>query len=250
MSTQKLIVFAVGILSLFAVDAAAQPRWGRDEMPRAGACFYEDRNFTGRYFCVSPGQDVPQMPHDMRDRISSMRVVGPSEVTVFKDDNMRGRSAHFVGDVADLRRDGWNDQISSLVVTQAGRFGGYGTSGRVYGDGDRDRDEGYRDDGYRNRDAWDGGRVPVWNNEAIPREGACFYEDRDFQGRYFCVPRGAAYTSLPNGLNDRISSIRVFGSGVRIWKDRDFHGKSRNINHDERDLHGDWKDVISSVQVR
>ena len=253
MSTHKLIVFAVGIFSLFrAVDATAQPRWGREQMPQVGACFYEDKNFEGRYFCVSPGQDVRQMPHDMRDRISSIRVVGPNEVTVFKDDNMHGRAAHFVGDIPDLKREDWNDQISSLVVTSADRYGAYGTSGRVYGDRD-DRD--YRDYGDRDRDsdhnrAWDAGRLPVWGSEAIPREGACFYEDRDFHGRYFCVPRGAAYTSLPEGFNDRISSIRVFGSGVRIWKDRDFHGKSRNINHDERDLHGDWRDVISSVQVR
>ena len=254
MSTHKLIAFAVGIFSLLpAVDAAAQPRWGREQVPQAGACFYEDKNFEGRYFCVGPGDDLRQVPSDMRHRISSMRVVGPNEVTVFKDDNMRGRSARFAGDIPDLRREGWNDQISSIVVTGAGRFGAYGTSGRdepAYGDrDDRDRDR----DGDRDRDrnrAWDAGRLPVWGSEAIPREGACFYEDRDFHGRYFCVPRGAAYTSLPSGFNDRISSIRVFGSGVRIWKDRDFHGKSRNINHDERDLHGDWRDVISSVQVR
>jgi peptidase inhibitor family I36 len=246
MSTRNLIVFAVGIISLCGVgNASAQPRWGREQVPQAGACFYENKNFDGRYFCVAAGEDLRQVPNDMRHRISSVRVVGPHEVTVFKDDGMRGRSAHFVGDVPDLGREGWNDQISSIVVTTARRDGVYGTSGRdypAYGD---------RDDRYREGDrAWDAGRLPVWGNEAVPRQGACFYEDRDFHGRYFCVPRGAAYTSLPSGFNDRISSVRVFGSGVRIWRDRDFHGKSRNINHDERDLHGDWRDVISSVQVR
>jgi hypothetical protein len=64
------------------------------------------------------------------------------------------------------------------------------------------------------------------------------------------VPRGAAYTSLPSGFNDHIASIRVYGAGVHIYKDRDFHGKSRAISHDERDLHGDWRDVISSVRVQ
>jgi hypothetical protein len=246
MSTRNLIVFAVGIMSLCgAGNASAQPRWGRQQVPQAAACFYEDKNFEGRYFCVAPGDDLRQLPADMRDRISSMRVVGDHEVTVYRDNDMRGRSAHFVGDVADLRREGWNDQISSIVVSRPGSFGAYGTSG-VYGRDDRSGD---RDDRNRNR-AWDAGRVPVWGSAAIPREGACFYEDRDFHGRYFCVPRGAAYTSLPSGFNDRISSVRVFGSGVHIWRDRDFHGKSRNINHDERDLRGDWRDVISSVQVR
>lgn len=261
MSTRTFIVYAVGIFSLFrAVDASAQPRWGREQVPQAGACFYEDKNFEGRYFCVAPGEDLRQVPGDMRHRISSIRVVGSNEVTVFKDDNMRGRSAHFVGDIPDLRREDWNDQIASIVVTGAGRYGAYGTSGyerdRAYGDRDdrdRDADDRYRDRDDRTRDrsgAWDAGRLPVWGGEAVPRQGACFYEDRDFHGRYFCVPRGAAYTSVPEGFNDRISSIRVFGADVRIWKDRDFHGKSRKISHDERDLHGDWHDVISSVQVR
>jgi Peptidase inhibitor family I36 len=247
MSTRNIVIAMIGALSLFrAADATAQPRWGREQVPQAGACFYENANYEGRYFCIAPGEDLRQVPDDMRNRISSMRVVGQHEVTVFRDNDMRGRSAHFVGDVPDLRREGWNDQISSIVISRPGNYGAYGTSGR-------DRDDRYVDRDDRRRDAdraWDAGRVPVWGNAALPREGACFYEDRDFHGRYFCVPRGAAYTSLPSGFNDRISSIRVFGSGVRIWRDRDFRGRSRNINHNERDLHGDWRDVISSIQVR
>jgi len=208
MTTRTFVVIVSGLLSLGqAASASAQVRWGHDRVPQSGACFYEDRNFEGRYFCVGPGEDLPQLPNDMRDRISSMRVVGGNEVTVYQDRDMRGHSAHFVGDVPDLRREGWNDQISSIVVSMPGRSGAYGTSG-VFGDrdrhGDRDRD---RD----RHGAWDAGRLPVWGAEAIPREGACFYEDRDFQGRSFCVPRGAAYTSLPEGFNDKISSIRVFG---------------------------------------
>jgi hypothetical protein len=214
---------AIGMLSLFrAADAAAQPRWGYEHMPRAGACFYEDKDFHGRYFCVTPGQDLRRMPNGMGDRISSMRVVGPLEVTVFRDNDMHGRSAHFISDVRDLRRDGWNDQISSLVVSEHGNAS-HGT--------------------------WQGDRVPVWGRESLPREGACFYEGPNFSGQYFCVPRGATYTSLPRGFNDRIVSIRVFGSGVRIYQNSDFHGRAREINHDVANLHGEWRDTISSVRV-
>ena len=251
MATRTFAVIVVGLLSLGrAGTASAQVRWGHERMPQTGACFYEDRNFEGRYFCIAPGEDLSRLPKDMRDRISSLRVVGADEVTVFKDNDMRGRSARFVGDVPDLRREGWNDQISSIAVSRPGRFGAYGTSGRYGDDRDRDRDRDGDRDRNRGYGVWNNGRIPIWGNEAVPREGACFYEDRDFQGRYFCVPRGAAYTSLPSGLNDRISSIRVFDSNVRIWKDRDFHGKSRQLKHDVADLHGSWKDVISSVQVR
>ena len=58
-------------------------------------------------------------------------------------------------------------------------------------------------------------RAPVWGNARVPQEGACFYQDRDFRGQYFCVPRGGTYTSLPRGFNDRISSVRVFNGALR-----------------------------------
>ena len=176
------------------------------------------------------------MPSGMGDRVSSIRLLGASEVTVFRDNDMRGRSVRFTHDVSDLRHDGWNDQISSIAV--------YGNGYRGNGRGRRDRDS--RDDyGYNgwNPDA------PIWGREALPREGACFYEDAGYRGRYFCVPRGGSYTSLPGGFNDRITSIRVIGSSVRIYQDRNFHGRSTEVRRDNGNLRGDWRDTISSIRV-
>jgi hypothetical protein len=244
--TTKSLVFLIGVLSLAgAVDAAAQPRWGRERMPQTGACFYEDNNFHGRYFCVRQGEDLRSVPNGMGDRISSVRLLGASEVTVFRDSDMRGRSARFISDERDLRRDGLNDQISSIVVSSRGDYSGYypgnAGRGRGYGHGRQDR----------NADAnvWRSDHAPVWGREALPSEGACFYEDADFRGQYFCVPRGGTYTSLPRGFNDRISSIRILGSGVRIYQDREFHGRSRNIDRDVANLRGDWRDTVSSIRV-
>lgn len=248
MTKRHLIVIALGVLSLCgAANASAQPRWGRERMPAAGACFYTDSNFRGEYFCVRPGEDLRSLPRGMGDRISSVRLLGASEVTVFRDNDMRGRSARFTRDIRDLRRDGWNDQISSIVI-----------GGRGYGRG-RDRDDRYGDDrGGDNRGdnrggdilgGWRSDRAPVWGREALPREGACFYEDAGFRGRYFCVPRGATYTSLPGGFNDRISSVRVFGAGVRIYQDRDFRGRSTELRGDTGNLRGSWRDTISSIRV-
>jgi len=236
MTTRKFVILTLALLGVSgaAADASAQARWGRERMPQNGACFFEDRNFEGRYFCVRPGEDLRSLPSGMSDRISSVRLLGASAVTVFKDNDMRGRSARFSGDVSDLRRDGWNDQISSLAVT------GYGSVGNGRG-----RDGGYRnDDGSRwNSDA------PVWGRQPYPREGACFFEDANYRGDYFCVARGRTYTSLPRGFNDRISSIRVFGAGVRIYRDRDFHGRSTEVRRDVSNLRGDWRDEVSSIRV-
>ena len=115
-----------------------------------------------------------------------------------------------------------------------------GNRGRARGRGNRGRDSG----------GWGSERTPVWGrNEQVPREGACFYEDVNFKGQYFCVPRGATYTALPCGFNDKISSIRVFGSEVRVFQDRDFRGRSREIRSDLPNLRGDWKDDVSSIRV-
>jgi hypothetical protein len=156
----------------------------------------------------------------MGDRISSIRLMGASEVTVFRDAGMRGRSARFMDDVRDLKQEGWNDQISSIDVAPR-RFSG----------------------------PWRSDRSPVWGREQTPSEGACFYENTDFRGQYFCAPRGATFTALPKGFNDRISSIRVFGGEVRLFEDRKFHGKSTEIRSDVPNLRGKWSDKVSSIRV-
>jgi hypothetical protein len=221
MFNRKLVVGAIALFCLFRAEAAsAQPRWGRERVPQAGACFYEDTNFRGRYFCVRPGDRLDSLPAGMGDKISSMRLLGPAEVTVFRDKEWRGRSGRFIGDVRNLKREGWNDQISSVDVRG-------GAIAR-----------------------WRNDRAPVWGrNEPMPREGACFYEDTGFKGQYFCAPRGATYTALPRGFNDKISSIRVFGSEVRLFQNRNFDGRSTEIRTDVPNLRGTWADNVSSIRV-
>lgn len=260
----------VGVLGLLCLlgsagAASAQPRWGREQMPNQGVCFYEDSNFHGRYFCLRPGDRLTAVPNGMGDKISSVRVRGNTEVTVFRDSDLRGRSARFIGDVRDLKREGWNDQISSVEVGSGrdySNYGTYGTSGNygergrepAYGDRDdrardRDRDRNRNGNGYGDRGGWMSDRAPVWGNMQNQQEGACFYQDRDFRGQSFCVPRGGTYTSLPSGFNDKISSIRVFGGAVRIFQDSNFRGRSTEITSDVPDLRGDWRDKISSIRV-
>jgi hypothetical protein len=229
------VAVLMGLSALcLAQSAFAQPRWGRERMPNQGACFYEDADFRGRYFCVRPGDRLSSIPTGMGDKISSVRVLGSSEVTVFRDSNMRGRSARFISDVRNLKSEGWNDQISSMDVANGRDYGGFGGNGRAR----------------NNNRGWRGDQAPVWGRtEQMPREGACFYEDANFRGQYFCAPRGATYTALPRGFNDKISSVRVFGSEVRIFQDNNFHGRSAEIRSDTPNLRGNWRDNVSSIRV-
>ena len=90
-----------------------------------------------------------------------------------------------------------------------------------------------------------------WGREATPRSGVCFYEDINFQGRYFCTPVGFAIEGVPSGMNDRVSSARVFGNAVAtVFRDPNFRGQAKVIDYDVRDLRGmGFNDRVSSYSV-
>ena len=207
----RATVLAVAALLVGSADAGAQI-WGRNATPQNGVCFYENINYSGPYFCTNANANNPLV--EMNDRISSIRVFGNAEVTVYQDRDFEGRSRTFASDMNDLRRDGWNDAISSVRVRP--------------GAASADR----------------------WGRPAVPANGACFYEDTNFRGQSFCVPRGATYSALPRGFNDRISSVRVFGNGeVVLFQNDNFRGRSEVVRGDVRDLRGNWQDNVSSLRV-
>ena len=117
--------------------------WGRDDFPRDGVCFFKDADFRGDYFCVRTGDSYSTLPRGMNDEISSIRVFGRAEVTVFKDVRFEGRSLHFVRDIRDLKDEGWNDTVSSVDVRSPGRGPGgpgSGYTGSGYSRGSQDPD--------------------------------------------------------------------------------------------------------------
>jgi len=200
--------------------------WGRPDVPRSGACFYENPNFQGRYFCAAPGDSTEMVPPGMNDRVSSIRIFGDAEVTAYKDEGFRGEDRRFDLDINDLRAAGFNDRISSFRVDDR--------EGRPFRRGE-------------------GGGPPdlIWGRPDVPRSGACFYENPGFQGRYFCAALGELRTSVPEGMNDRISSIRIFGAvEVEAYKDDDFHGEARRFGRDIDDLRAaGFNDRISSFRI-
>jgi hypothetical protein len=89
-----------------------------------------------------------------------------------------------------------------------------------------------------------------WGRPTAPRDGACFYRDANYQGDYFCVRAGESIDSVPNDMNDQISSIRTFGNvEVTVYQNRGFGGRSARFG-DVRNLQEEgWNDRLSSVQV-
>lgn len=98
-----------------------------------------------------------------------------------------------------------------------------------------------------------------WHGGNWGSGGACFYTNRNFGGRFFCMRRGDAQPSL-GGYGGNISSIRVFGGArVEIFNDRNFSGPRDTIRGDVPDLRGfrvtqmpnhTWNNRISSLRIR
>jgi hypothetical protein len=137
MLDRKIMLIAYVAVVAASPTVSAQ-RWGRETLPQAGVCFYKDPNFRGEYFCVRDGDALSAVPNDMNDKISSIRIFGGTEVTVFRDVRFSGRSARFAGDVRNLKDEGWNDLISSLRVRP-------GSNARPTQDVDRIIRRAYRD---------------------------------------------------------------------------------------------------------
>jgi len=132
MNKRTLVMLVSG--TLLAASPLFAQRWGREDAPRDGACFYQDASFRGDYFCVPAGERVRSMPPGMNDRISSIKIFGRADVTVYQDVYYEGRSRRFWDDVLNLTSLGWNDKISSVEVRS------------VRHDGDRDDRRHYSGD--------------------------------------------------------------------------------------------------------
>ena len=117
---RRTSILVACIAATASVTVFAQ-RWGHERIPASGACFYEDEDFKGDYFCVTGGAELALLSEDTNDKISSIRVIGGVEVTVFADARFGGASTRFAGDVRNLQTEGWDDKISSLRVGAPGR---------------------------------------------------------------------------------------------------------------------------------
>ena len=117
------VLLLTGVVLALPAASFAQ-RWGRERFPDAGACFFRDADFRGEYFCIRAGDEVPRMPDDMNDQISSVRIFGRAEVVVYRDIRFNGGSLRLDHSASDLRDENWNDRISSMRVQRIEQRGG------------------------------------------------------------------------------------------------------------------------------
>jgi hypothetical protein len=116
MASRTTIAWAGGFALLVSVHAAAAQ--GSGSFPREGACFYQDTDYRGRYFCVGAGEQIDTLPSGANDRVSSIRVLGRADVRVYRDTRFRGESRRLDSSVPDLDDERFDDAISSLRVEE------------------------------------------------------------------------------------------------------------------------------------
>ena len=197
-------------ISTVSVQYSQTGGWRSGAEPQYGACFYMDADYRGEKFCAASGESQPNVGERYNDRISSIRIYGGAEVTVYSDDNFSGASRTLRQDAPNLGD--WNDRITSFKITGGG-YGG-GISGTE------------------------------------PLNGACFYLDVDFRGDSFCINTGDSLRNVGSRFNDKISSIRVFGRAtVTVFENENFSGAGRTYNNSVSNLR-DFNDKVTSIEVR
>jgi hypothetical protein len=211
-----LALLVLGLIQILSPKLEAQNRnRNRNNPPRDGVCFYMDADYRGAMFCTGNGESQRNVGERYNDRMSSIRIFGRAEVTVYDDENFGGSRQTFSQDVPNLGD--WNDRVTSFQVA----------GGRQYG---RQYEE------------------QVSGNE--PRNGACFYMDEDNRGDSFCMNSGESKQNLGNRFNDKISSVRVFGRArVVVYENENFGGASKAFARDVSNM-GNFNDKISAIEVR
>jgi peptidase inhibitor family I36 len=125
--SRKMTIASMSFAVLAAASVASAQ--GSGPLPRDGACFYEDTQYRGRFFCVESGDSLDAMPSGANDRVSSIRLFGRADVRVYRDTRFRGESLRLRSSVRDLEGEGFDDAISS-IRTEGRSFGGGSNGGR------------------------------------------------------------------------------------------------------------------------
>jgi hypothetical protein len=220
------VVARVSLLSILLGLSVPATTFGQQGSGGGGGpgqvCLYEHANYGGWESCFSPGENVPDLG-GRRDQVSSVRIRGRAEITLFEHPNFQGNRVTIDQSIPDLKRfsRNWNDEVDGFRVS----------SGDFRGGGERARER--------------------------RQDRVCVYQHVGFQGNSQCWDAGEVIRDLREvGWNDGISSIRVFGdTRIAIYEHNNFDGDRLIVSEDLPDLtrvpaaYGNWNDRISAVRV-
>jgi hypothetical protein len=82
------------------------------ERSGGGITVFADRNFRGQSATFS--EDIPNLGPGLNNKISSLKIATGEKWEICEDVDYQGRCVVMSGDEADLRRNSWNNVVSSL----------------------------------------------------------------------------------------------------------------------------------------
>lgn len=85
---------------------------------------HEDCNYGGKSYFLQPGTYSGYSMKIGNDKLSSMQIPSGIKLTIYEDENFRGKSKTFTANVPCLDSN-WNDMASSLVVESTTYYGTY-----------------------------------------------------------------------------------------------------------------------------
>lgn len=253
-------VLLIGLFCLGSFSASAQDY----------ITVYYDGDYGGSSHRLYDGEYRADELGVGNDKISSIRIPSGFRITVYSDDNFRGRSRDFSSSVRRMPSD-FNDKISSIRVER--RYGGnnYGSSNTVtlYEDGNfRGQSYDYTATGrWSAKDAFPNDRI---SSIRVPRgrQITVYVDDRQ-QG--YSRTFTSDVRALDYSLNDKISSIDIerannssgaskkpirnkYGSTNKavLFADCDFRGRSMELGqgaYKANSLRGIGNDQLSSMRL-
>ena len=105
MPHRTLCALAVILMAALSTAASAQ-----------GVCFFENADFSGRQFCINPGQSIPRLDPAWNDRISSADIPPGMRATVCEHIDFGGRCIQLDRSIRNFNDIQFNDAVSSLSV--------------------------------------------------------------------------------------------------------------------------------------
>jgi hypothetical protein len=220
----KSICPVAALCALIGLGATASPSiqaQSRSDRDRDRVCVYEHAGYGGWEQCIAVGDNLKDLGN-RRNQISSVRVYGRAEITLFEHPNYQGQQVVLGENISDFRElKRWNDQVDSLRVETAS---------------------------FRGR--------PRPGQRA--EERVCVYQHAEYRGNSQCFDANEDMPDLKRiGWNDGISSIRVFGrTRLAVFEHGDFQGERLIVESDIPNLAAvnarggwNWNDRISSLRA-
>ncbi|CNL00501.1 GCN5-related N-acetyltransferase [Yersinia aldovae ATCC 35236] len=186
-------------------------------------CFYEDDNYHGEHICMNQGDNIKNLPMNLNDKFSSIRIPFGMEAIVYKDNKYSGIKYKLTRNmnIDELAKLGLNDEISSFRVMPASCF--YSLS-NFTGDGiclstGRELDI-YNENKSRMKNNTQVLSVLNDNIESITvpeNNQVIIYESDNFGGNFYELTENIDYNMLLKiGMTEEISSIKTSGwSGLK-----------------------------------